>query len=360
MKDDMAFRPELRHVNTLSLCAGVGGLELGIRIAEPRARGVCYVEREAFAAAVLQARMEDQALHAAPIWSDLATFDARPWRGTVHCVTSGDPCQPNSVAGQRKGADDERFLIDQVLRIVDECRPDRLFRENVFGNADGQLAALVPALEGMGYRVAAGIFSAGEAGASHRRERLFIMADRGLDNAVRGQEGQPGCVGHAHGGDERVGHAQDNHRRSKLKTQGSRRGRCGPARAGGALADLRLGDTNSAYSQGERPDNCSQRRQEPDGPAGLPGGTGLPIFAPGPADPRWPAIIAAAPQLEPAVCRVADGMAARLDLTHRVDRLRACGNGVVPMAAALAWLSLDATLAAERGAGQRAGEFVLT
>ena len=102
---DMAFRPELRTINTLGLCAGVGGLELGLRIAEPRARGVAYVEREAYAAAALAARIRDGALHPAAIWSDLATFDPEPWRGVVHCLTSGDPCQPNSVAGHvRTGA----------------------------------------------------------------------------------------------------------------------------------------------------------------------------------------------------------------------------------------------------------------
>lgn len=169
--------PVLPPVNCLALCAGVGGLDLAIRLAVPQTRAICYVEREASAAAALVASMESGRLHPAPVWSDLSTFDARPWRGIVDIVTSGDPCQPNSVAGKRGGADDDRFLIDQVLRIVEECRPLRLFRENVPGNADGQLAALVPALEAMGYRVAAGIFSSAETGNSHRRERLFIMAD---------------------------------------------------------------------------------------------------------------------------------------------------------------------------------------
>lgn len=138
-------------MNVLALCAGVGGLELGIRIAEPGARAICYVEREAYAAACLVARMEDGWLHPAPVWSDLGTFDPEPWRGIVECVASGDPCQPNSVAGKRRGADDDRWLLDHVLWIVDALRPHRFFRENVPGNADGQLAAIVPALESMGY-----------------------------------------------------------------------------------------------------------------------------------------------------------------------------------------------------------------
>lgn len=107
-------------MNVLALCAGVGGLELGIRIAVPGARTVAFVEREAYAAASLVARMEDGWLHPAPVWSDLGTFDARPWRGVVDCVTSGDPCQPNSVAGRQRGSDDDRWLIDQVLRVFEE------------------------------------------------------------------------------------------------------------------------------------------------------------------------------------------------------------------------------------------------
>lgn len=161
----------------LSLCAGAGGLDLGLHVAEPRYRTVCYVEREAYAAATLVARMEDAALDRAPVWSDLGTFDASQFHGAVDLVASGDPCQPNSVAGKRGGDGDDRWLIDQVLRVVEESGTRRLFRENVAGNADGQLAALVPALERMGFRVAAGIFSAAEVGASHRRERLFLMAD---------------------------------------------------------------------------------------------------------------------------------------------------------------------------------------
>src|SRR5690554_5116869 len=93
----------IRSCNILSICAGVGGLELGIRIAEPGARGVAYVEREAAAAASLVASMEAGWFHPAPVWSDARTFDGRRWRGCVDIVTSGDPCQGNSVAGKRRG-----------------------------------------------------------------------------------------------------------------------------------------------------------------------------------------------------------------------------------------------------------------
>lgn len=137
--------PGFPAIQCLSLCSGVGGLELGIRLALQFGwglplRGICYVEREASAAASLAAKMEQGRLHPAPVWSDLATFDGGPWRGHVHILASGDPCQDNSVAGNRAGADGERFLAPEVCRIAAECRPDLIFRENVPGNADAQAA----------------------------------------------------------------------------------------------------------------------------------------------------------------------------------------------------------------------------
>lgn len=371
--------------NLLSLCAGVGGLDLGIEIAMPGARSIAFVEREAYAAATLAARMEAGDLAQAAIWSDLGTFDARPWRGIVDCVCSGDPCQPNSVAGKRGGADDDRFLIDQVVRIVSECRPRRLFRENVFGNADGQLAALVPALEGLGYRVAAGIFSASEVGASHQRERLFVMADRQDGHADEGRTVDDALRGRHVDADEalRAGRdiALDAGRGIELvHPQRARRTQAGTgpvfdagpqpiAGSGNMGHPMREGSLPAAYpgihrgEEGAGPRDAEPERRggnlaSTDGLRRWPQGdaavgadnalqrgifvAGIP-FAPGPSDARWPDILRDAPQLEPAVRRVANGLA------DRVDRLRACGNGVFPLAAANAWCALDALLASGTG-----------
>lgn len=424
----MASRP----YNLMSLCAGVGGLELGVRIAVPGARAVCVVEREIPAAARLVARMQDGSLHPAPIWSDLTTFDGLPWRGLVDCLTSGDPCQPNSVAGKGLGKDDDRWLLDHVFRIIDEVRPARVFRENVPGNADGQLAAIVPALEGMGYRVAAGIFSARGAGASHLRERLFIMADRDGPRCASSWAGpvidprrEPlpgsGDVANADGGDASPERQQRGRQQRLLKTGAGnhpnlvhasgngrgegrpepelRSGRDASSVTGGAMGDtlgrgdgrqssepgrgsivgaaadgagdcgVGMADTGCSGSQGFGDGDHQSGRQEPDGYAGLEGRAGL-LFAPGPNDPTWVQIIGSAPHLAPAVADVdvalalfsegvgSEGVAAqaqsvlrRLDawLAQRVDRLRAGGNGVSSLAAALAWRTLEASLAADLG-----------
>ena len=308
----MAVRP----YTFIELCAGVGGLGLGVRIAEPCSRCIAYIEREAYAASILVARMAQGWLDQGPVWSDLATFDAGAWRGAVDCVVSGDPCQPNSIAGSHLGHEDDRFLIEQAVRVFDQCGAARFFRENVTGNLEGQLAALVPLLERLGCRVAAGIFSASEAGASHRRERLFIMADRNMDDSLRRR--------------------LDANEGRSLRTGWNLADDAG--RAAGAGDGDNMVDTYRARSQGwndhagEHADQWHPRQA----------GAGLPLFAPGPRDTSWPDIIERAQALEPAVRRVADGSA------FRVDRLRACGNACVPLAAAYAWRALDALLDEDR------------
>lgn len=321
-------------LRTLSVCAGVGGLDLGVRSARPDARCVAFVEREASAAASLVASMAAGRLHPAAIWSDLRTFDAGAWRGAVDCVLSGDPCQGNSVAGKRLGEADDRWLLDRAIDVFDQSGAHTFFRENVPGNLAGQLAAAIPALERLGCRITAGIFSAAEAGASHRRERFFILAHRPMQRS--GEAGQllerssqrlAGCCG-------TLVHTPSIGRREGRPKHELRGGRDAATHTGSALA---VADGSRSQGRRGRSDPC--RRQEPDGHARLGGrGLDLPAFAPGPADPRWPDIIARAPSLEPAVRRVADGLAGR------IERLRHCGNGVVPLAAALAWVRLHGLL----------------
>lgn len=168
-------------LNILSLCAGVGGLDLGIRVAQPNARAVCFVEIEAFACEILATRMEDKSLDEAPAWTDLRSFDGKPWRGIVDCITAGYPCQPFSVAGKQKGKDDPRHLWPDVYRIVWEIRPRLCFFENVPGHLRLGLEQVHNDLRELGYRVKAGLFSAAEVAASHKRERLFILAYRESD-----------------------------------------------------------------------------------------------------------------------------------------------------------------------------------
>ena len=160
----------------MSLCSGYGGLDLALGLALPDARTVCYVEREVSACQVLAAAMEAGALEPAPIWSDLRTFDGMPWRGRVRILSAGYPCQPFSLAGKRAGSADERHLFPQVARIVGEVRPPLVFLENVPGHLNLGFEEVCESLQELGYRFEAGLFTAEEVGAPHKRERLFVVA----------------------------------------------------------------------------------------------------------------------------------------------------------------------------------------
>jgi DNA (cytosine-5)-methyltransferase 1 len=185
----------------LGLCAGYGGLELGLRLAVPDARSVCYVEREAACVEVLAARMRDGHLDQAPVWSDLRTLDGRPWRGVVDCITAGIPCQPWSTAGKRKGFDDERHLGEELVRVVDEVGPSLVFVENVRGFIRLGAPDLLGRLADLGFDAEWGVFSSAGVGAPHRRERLFILAyrdggGRGLNLGVSLLDGERTALGH--------------------------------------------------------------------------------------------------------------------------------------------------------------------
>uniref|UniRef100_UPI003AE09156 DNA cytosine methyltransferase n=1 Tax=Paracoccus sp. T5 TaxID=3402161 RepID=UPI003AE09156 len=144
----------------LSLCSGAGGIDLGLTIALPGYRTVGHVERETYAAAILVARMEDAALDHAPVWDDVASFDGRPWRGAVDIVTAGYPCQPFSVAGKRRGAEDPRHLWPHVARIIGEVEPPFVFLENVAHHLRLGFPEVAAGLVSMGYKLAAGLFTA--------------------------------------------------------------------------------------------------------------------------------------------------------------------------------------------------------
>ncbi|MCI5097719.1 MAG: DNA cytosine methyltransferase [Rhodobacteraceae bacterium] len=279
----------------LSLCSGVGGLDLGLHIAEPGYRTVCYVERNSFAASALVARMADASLDPAPIWDDLKSFDGRPWRGRVHILTAGYPCQPFSMSGLRKGEADPRHLWPDVARVIDEVRPEWCFFENVPGHLTLGLRDVVGDLQRLGYRVAARVQSAAEVGASHRRDRLFILAH--ADCRKRGESGKHSC---RTGWPEVPSRPQSGRETNRAEERSY-------------ILDAALG-----YTDSQRLDTGA-----------------VPLFAPGPGEfELWGETLNRWPGLKPGVYRPVDGLAFGL------DRSAAAGNGVVPLAAARAFIAL--------------------
>ena len=163
-------------VTHISLCAGYGGIDLGLRGAIPNLRTVAFSEIEGFACANLVSKMEAGLLDCAPIWTDLKTFPWRAFRDRVDILSGGYPCQPFSAAGKRLGTDDPRHLWPFIADGIRLLRPRICFFENVEGHISLGLREVIGELESMGYSVSWGIFSAREVGAPHQRKRVFIMA----------------------------------------------------------------------------------------------------------------------------------------------------------------------------------------
>jgi DNA (cytosine-5)-methyltransferase 1 len=160
----------------LGLCAGYGGIELGLHRVIRNLRTVALCEIEAFACANLVAKMEEGLMDAAPIWTDLKSFPWAEFRGRVDILTGGYPCQPFSAAGKRLGTEDPRHLWPFIADGIRILRPRLCFFENVEGHISLGLRAVIGELESIGYQTAWGIFSAAEVSAPHQRKRVFILA----------------------------------------------------------------------------------------------------------------------------------------------------------------------------------------
>jgi DNA (cytosine-5)-methyltransferase 1 len=178
-------------VNELALFAGAGGGILGGKLLGWRT--VCAVEWDAYAASVLVARQNDGCLPPFPIWDDVQTFDGRPWRGIVDVVSGGFPCQDISAAGKGAGIDGERSgMWSHMARIIGEVRPRFAFVENSPMLTSRGLGTVLGDLATLGYDARWGVFSAGDVGARHERERCWIVAHApyGLLNKPESRQGE--------------------------------------------------------------------------------------------------------------------------------------------------------------------------
>ena len=193
---DNTQHKELTHI---SLCAGYGGIDLGLTRAIGFVRTVCFVEIEAFAIANLVSKIENNLLDEAPIWSDLKTFPWSSFRGKVDILSGGFPCQPFSGAGRKSSDEDPRHLWPHIVKGIRGLDyPPIVFFENVEGilssklksdgwsdpKGTGVLQHVLRELERLGYRATAGVFSASEVGAPHQRKRVFILGVHTKLNAL--------------------------------------------------------------------------------------------------------------------------------------------------------------------------------
>ena len=269
-------------MNELALFAGAGGGILGGKLLGWRT--VCAVEWEPYPASVVVARQNDGLLPPFPIWDDVQTFDGQPWRGSVDVVSGGFPCQDISAAGKGTGIDGERSgMWREMARIIHEVRPRYAFVENSPMLTSRGLGTVLGDLASMGFDARWGVLGAADVGANHQRDRIWIVAK------WRGQL--------PHAQHERIGRWEQQQACAQKKD--------------GKLADTKnQGYVWRDWFMGAFEEEHDHRGSQTDGGW------------------QWWAT-------EPDVGRVANGVAAR------VDRLKAIGNGQVPLCAATAWRVLS-------------------
>jgi DNA (cytosine-5)-methyltransferase 1 len=180
-------------MNHASLFSGIGGFDLAAEWMGWTNLFNC--EWEEFPRQVLKHHFPNAIQH-----GDIKELDATAYAGRVDILTGGFPCQPYSLAGKRKGKEDERHLWPEMLRVIRECSPRYVVGENVRGLVgwDGGLVfeEVCADLEACGYAVQPFLLPACGVGAPHRRDRVWFVAyanDKGRSDGhgqIQGANGE--------------------------------------------------------------------------------------------------------------------------------------------------------------------------
>lgn len=164
-----------RHVD---LCSGIGGFALGFEWAE-LSRPVLFCDIEEWSRKILRKHWPD-----VPIAEDVKVLANDPDELVPDCeiLTAGYPCQPFSVAGARRGTEDDRHIWPEIFSIIKAKRPTWTVFENVYGHVTLGLDEVLSDLEGQGYATRPFIVPAIAVDAPHRRDRVWIIG-RNMGNA---------------------------------------------------------------------------------------------------------------------------------------------------------------------------------
>ena len=156
-------------MNVLDLFSGISGFALGLEAAGMNT--VAFCEQDTYCQKVLKKHWPTL-----PIHSDITELNGYEYRGTVDLVCGGFPCQPFSVAGKQLGAEDDRALWPEMLRVIREVAPRWVIGENVSGIIAMELDKVLSDLEGEGYTCWTFVLPACAVDAHHRRDRVWVVA----------------------------------------------------------------------------------------------------------------------------------------------------------------------------------------
>ena len=292
--------PIMDHVD---LCSGIGGFALGFEWAG-LSRPVLFCDIEPWSRKVLRKHWPD-----VPIAEDVKELASDPDglipdtdpRRTI--LTAGYPCQSFSLAGKRRGTEDDRHIWPYIFSIIQARRPAFCVFENVYGHVSMGLDEVLSDLEGEGYATRPFIVPACAIDAPHRRDRLWIIGRNvAYANSDKHNREVARELGETRKDEKQV---REKHRSPrKLGRASNLRVSCDRYETTKTLADAkRIKRQGSSERQiyGERDLQKQLGRGSQD------------------TQVRWPT--------EPPVGRVAHG------ISSRVDRLRGLGNAIVPQIA---------------------------
>lgn len=178
-----------------SLFSGIGGFDLAAQWAGWE--NIFQVEKDEWCRKVLAKNFPTTIK-----FDDIKTFKGEYFNGTIDVISGGFPCQPFSTAGRRKGEADDRYLWDEMLRVISEIKPKFIVGENVAGllsmDNGKTLDKICLDLENEGYKIELFVIPACGVGAWHRRDRVWITANScdntnsGNSGTLQGKNGQSG------------------------------------------------------------------------------------------------------------------------------------------------------------------------
>jgi DNA (cytosine-5)-methyltransferase 1 len=325
----------------LSLFTGYAGIDLALLdYVDP----IAYVEIEEYAQKIIAHRMADGSIPRASLLADVKNVEGKI--GICDIIYGGFPCQNLSVSGHGDGIyGDRSILFFEVIRLAKEIQPSFIFLENVPAIRTRGLEEVVKALAEIRYDCRWLCLSASEVGANHKRERWFPLAHANSDGNIQeitGSDGKTGEVpeldreknstaGEPSGtNNEKRGHALCGHEISDSDSgelreqQGRRRGQSGN-RTSESEYD---GDQESvADSDGARLERFGELRSDRAKRQQAHWRVGDSCLDSG--EMWW--------KFEPPIHRVVNGTSLGLDeiipttKEFRKERIKACGNGVVPL-----------------------------
>ena len=292
----------MRHVD---LCSGIGGFALGFKWAG-LSKPVLFCDIEPWSRQILNKHWPD-----VPIAEDVKVLANDPDKHVPDCdiLTAGYPCQPFSLAGERRGTQDDRHIWPNIFSIIQRKRPTWTVFENVYGHISMGLDEVLFDLEGEGYTTRPFIVPACAINAPHRRDRVWIIAYSDSNSQSNGSKHEKRLEGARNLG---------NARRSSCNTRGNieaRKKTFGSAPTSFTKRSSKdVADTSNEGSQGRL---SGRQNKEREGQLGYAGCSST--IHRQPIQDGWAA--------EPSVGRVAHG------IPRRVDRLKGLGNAIVPQIA---------------------------